>query len=236
MNDTTGSNSGPASTTSSESVIQDYDPNNIPLAPTTTVFEAKDSEENSSNNFCTFEPNYLKNFVKTYRNIKVSSIVDEDLDRTYYLFDTFNSNPLTIMKFETSMSTLLSINDVVISLYDFLDIANIEVIEETTTADIRDINNKKSVVHCTTHNNSKTFKIPNATIPAITMALSVLSKEYDEDHEDDCDCSSYYSDSTHSHSTHSSVSHANDRDQRTDAHQVHVDDAGLIRTVFRKLW
>jgi hypothetical protein len=231
MNDTTGSNSGPASTTSSESVIQDYDPNNIPLAPANTVFEAKDSEENASNNFSSFEPNSLKNFVKTYRNIKVSSIVDDELDRTYYLFDTFNSNPLTIMKFETSMSTLLSINDVVVSLYDFLDISNIEVVEEERTADIRDYNNnKKSSVYCTTHGNSKKFKIPNATIPAITMALSVLSKEYD----DDCDCSSYYSDSTHSHSTHDSTS--NDHDQCSESHCNHSDDAGLIRTVFRKLW
>jgi hypothetical protein len=131
--------------------------------------------------FAHFDSDILRNTTSVYDDIKIKSRVDDN-GWEYYVFDSGEnellsaSQYLSVVVFPSKKHTLVNINGVVLPLSEFLDITHLDdkssiAAPEKKITDLRSVPNQNAI-KCTTTTGS--FSIPNASIPVIMKAMSVL--------------------------------------------------------------
>jgi hypothetical protein len=205
-------------------VVYEYRANFIP--PSSTICEAAPSEDGSTANYSAFNSNPVENAVKQFNNIKVTHSVDE-LSRDFYYFDDFGMKPMVIVVFETPNGDLISVNDIVMPLEEFLDVSHIKQASVTAPAkseggDLREImcdSGRYGTVNCKT-NDAKEFTVPNSNVKLVMMALSILSEEYHDDR--------------YSESSDDTDEYESEEEEEPAVKQE--EQLGLIRRLVRWLW
>lgn len=210
-------------------IVYEYRADIIPAS--STICDAAPSEDGSTANYSAFNSNQVENTVKQYNNIKVTHSVDAR-NRDFYFFDDFGMKPMTIVVFETPSGDLLSVNDIVLPLDEFLDISHIKqanVSAKSESADLREImtdSGRYGTVLCKTHDD-KEFTIPNSNVKLVMMAISILSEDY----------GNYSSDSSDStcEEEYESDEEETEEDEKKPI-QNQDEHVGLIRRLVRWLW
>jgi hypothetical protein len=147
------------------------------------------SFEEQPTGFASFVHDSISQTISTY-TISHKRHEEKDTDRVFYEFDDGCSNPLVIVCFDTPSTRLVSVNKVVMPLYQFLSIIRMEEStmahreEKKTTGDLR---SPPLILHthiqCTTDEGEKLY-IPNTKVEQLMMALTVLGKDETYDPEE----------------------------------------------------
>ena len=215
----------PASTT-----IYEY--NATFIAPSETICSAAPAEENASSQFASFNPNQIENTIKQYNEIKVTYGKDA-LGRNFYYFDDAGFKPLVLVLFDTPSDTLLTVNESVMPLSEFMSITHVKQENELESSEkppsnIREINagwkaGSYGTVVCTTSDETS-IVIPNTNVKLIMMALAILSEKYDDVTDSDEE-SDYQSDEE------------SDEECADQSDEVQAPEhIGIIRRILRWLW
>ena len=210
-------------------VLYEYRANFIP--PSSTICEAAPSEDGSTGNYSAFNSNPVENTVKQFNNIKVTRSEDE-LGRDFYFFDDFGARPMVIVVFETPSGDLISVNDIVLPLDEFLDISHIKqaslnVPVKSEGGDLREImsdSGRYGTVNCKTCDD-KVFTVPNTNVKLVMMALSILSDEYHDRYSETSEDDEYESEEDEC-----------DEEEHEPVVKQQTEHVGLIRSLVRWLW
>jgi hypothetical protein len=160
-----------------------YDPHYI--ASSINVCTASPNDESMPSQFTKYDTNQLKTIMDDFNNIKITENVDS-FDREFFCLDDSGLKPLVLVVFKTQSSTLVSVNDIVLPLSEFMKITHLhqEIKEssENTIKNIRDYKREeKSGFHvtvlCKTSMNTD-ITIPNTTVKLVMMAMTIFQKKY----------------------------------------------------------
>jgi len=129
-----------------------------------------------------FNPNSFEESIKVYRNIKVNTISDEN-GQNYYHFSCESQNgilspylnELTIISFDSFAGTLLNINNIVIPLYEFINVSRMEeIVPQTDACSNQQLRREPALgygVNCYSVWSNREIALPNTSIPLIMRAI-----------------------------------------------------------------
>lgn len=146
-----------------------------------TPFCLKDPAEVYKSSFAGFKKDTLNEHTTRYDSIEVKRGIDKH-GRQYYVFDD-KDQPLYVVVFKIKDAQLICLNDTIMPLDDFLSIAYCNTSSEITHSmipsyDLRKVPGISSdAIDCVTVS-GRSFRIPNATIPTVMMALTILDADY----------------------------------------------------------
>jgi len=150
-------------------------------------FKELNRAEIDMNKLCdnTYETNPLKESSEIYTDIKCISNVDKQ-GRTIYRFDdkTQVKQPLVIVIFKNSIEKLVSVNQQVLSLKNFLSIKEMEEQVDDLNVNKKCMNEIRSIPLANSGNvkvvseNGNKYTFKNTTVPLIMMAMSILTEKY----------------------------------------------------------
>jgi hypothetical protein len=111
--------------------------------------------------------------ISKYEEIRVEQMQDK-FGRTIYVFDDKLTQHLMVVVFKMRGRYMVSVNEVLMPLEEFLSISTGRAIESQSTNTSKPWNERG--IECTV--GSKLFTIPNTTMHIILVALTTLEKDY----------------------------------------------------------
>jgi len=133
-----------------------------------------------------FNPNSFEESIKIYRNIKISTISDEN-EQNYFHFSCPSQNgilspylnELIIITFDSFAGTLLNINNIVIPLQEFIHVSRMEEIipqnEVCPNHQLRSVPVLGYGVKCYSIWSHREFSLPNTSIPLVMRAIGYFN-------------------------------------------------------------
>jgi hypothetical protein len=153
--------------------------------------------QNNYEKFDSDPVNAVKNLFKDYISLTVSQFSDT-IGRDFFYINAPNSPPIAIVVFETAKDFMISINNVVMPMRDFLSVTHINANNTTSSevtlsgGDIRQDVSWKESLKVVCRSDSVFYEFNDVSIPTLTTIISIMNNEYgylyednDEEEEED---------------------------------------------------
>jgi hypothetical protein len=153
--------------------------------------------QNNYEKFDSDPVNAVKNLFKDYIALTVNEFSDK-IGRDFFYINAPNSPPISIVVFETAKDTMISINNVVMTMKEFLSVKNISTnrtSSEVPLADIRQDVSWKDFSKVVCRSEANVYELCDISIPTLTTIITIMNKKYgylyedsdDDEYEDDED-------------------------------------------------